>query len=85
MANATNTTKTPATRPTKRRVEFPKVGFASLVDAAEFLNCSARTVRRMVDRGELPRVDPKFNRVRIRWADLHAFERRTVSQAEPTD
>ncbi len=47
----------------------PKKGTATRPEAADFLNCSTKSVDRMVNRGELKPV-PGFRWPRFAWADL---------------
>jgi excisionase family DNA binding protein len=48
-------------------------GYADLAGAADYLDCTPRTVRRLISDGRLParRIGNKM--VRIAWADLYAL------------
>ena len=48
----------------------PRQGYADVGDAAEFLNCSVRTIWRLVASGELPARRIGTRMVRFRWSDL---------------
>ncbi|TVR12913.1 MAG: DNA-binding protein [Planctomycetota bacterium] len=55
---------------------------ATITEVAEHLNCSTRTVRRCVDRGDLICVRLTGRSLRFRWEDVHAFVASSIDQSQ---
>lgn len=58
----------PALKP--RRADWPKTGWATLDDAAEFFGVSRRTVERLIQAGRLAKNKLSRNVARIDWEEI---------------
>lgn len=52
----------------------PRKGLATFKEAAEFLSVTTRTIYRMVEDGQLDRIDVRSS-PRIRWSQLERMAR----------
>lgn len=54
--------------------QYPREGYASVPDAARFLNVSKHTIYRLINSAKLNAIEVGVQK-RIMWADLHSFGR----------